>query len=117
MIAIPQTLPLWAVLSMLFVGAACGGSSETTLYNEPVTARVVVTDVQVSADDSKVESITVLTDDGEEITMIFGEEIEPAAWGPSHLLSHVGLGKTLGLKIEVTYIRGNESVTATNLSE
>ena len=115
--AIPRTLPLWAVLSFLIVGSACGGSSETTLYNEPVTARVVVTDVQVSADDSKVESITVLTDDGEEITMTLGEEIEPAAWGPSHLLSHVGLGKALGLKIEVTYIRGNESVTATNLSE
>ena len=115
--AVPSKLMLWAVPIMLVAGAACGGSSETTVSNEPVTARVIVTDVQVSADDKRVEYITVLTDDGEEITMKLGVGIEPAAWGPSHLLSHVGLGKSLGLKIEVTYVRTNESVTATQLSE
>ena len=107
----------WAVPIMLAVGAACGGSSETPVSNQSVSARVIVTDVQVSADDKRVEYITVLTDDGEEITMKLGEEIEPAAWGPSHLLSHADLGKSLGLKIEVTYVRTNDSVTATHLSE
>ncbi len=115
--AVPKALMLWAAPIMLIAGAACGGSSETTVSDEPVSARVIVTDVQVSADDERVEYITVLTDDGEEITMKLGEEIEPAAWGPSHLLSHAALGKTLGLKIEVTYVRTDESVTATQLSE
>lgn len=115
--AVPKALMLWAVPVMLVAGAACGGKSETTVYDEPVTARVIVTDVRVSADETRVESITVLMDDGEEITMKLGQEIEPAAWGPPHLLTHAGLGNSLGLKIEVTYVRGKESVTATNLSE
>jgi len=76
-----------------------------------------VTDVQVSPDETTVESITVLTDDGDEITMKLGAEIEPLAWGPPHLPSHAGLGRSLGLKIEVTYVRTEESVTAINLSE
>ena len=110
-------LLLWVSAIMLAAGAACGGSTETTDYGQPVSARVVVTDVQLSPDESTVESITVLTDDGEEITMKLGAEIEPLAWGPSHLLSHAGLGKSLGLKIEVTYIRTGDSVTAIKLSE
>lgn len=112
-----RTLILWAIPIMLAAGAACGGSSETSVYNEPVSARVIVTDVQVSADETRVEAITVLKDDGEEITMTLGEEIEPTAWAPPHLLSHAALGKSLGLKIEVTYIRTDGSVTATKLSE
>ena len=53
----------------------------------PRTLRVIVTDVQVSADDKRVESIIVLTDDAEELTTRLGHEIESAIWGPSHLLS------------------------------
>ena len=82
-----------------------------------MSARVIVTDVQVSADDKMVESITVLTDDGEELTMRLGDEIERTIWGPSHLLSHAGLGKSLGLKIGVTYVRTTEAVIVTQLSE
>ena len=48
---------------------------------EPVSARVIVTDVQVWADDKRVESITVVMEDGEELTMRLGDEIEPAVWG------------------------------------
>ena len=55
-----------------------------------MSARVIVTDVQVSADDKMVESITVLTDDGEELTMRLGNEIERTIWSPSHLLSQAG---------------------------
>ena len=80
--------------------AACGGSSETSIPQEPVSARVIVTHAQVSADDKRVEFITVLTNDGEELTMRLGDEIEPAIWGPSHLLSHADLDKSLGLKLE-----------------
>ena len=115
--AVPKTLMVWVVPVLLLVGTACGGSSETTDSSESVSARVIVTDVEVSADDKRVEYITVLTDDGEEITMELGEEIEPAVWSPSHLFSHAGLGKSLSLKIEVAYVRTNGSVTATKPSE
>ena len=103
---------LWVVPILLVVAVACGGSSR-----EPVSARVIVTDVQVSADGKTVESLTVRTDDGEELTMRLGDDIEPAIWGASHLLSHADLGKTLGIKIGVTYVRTTDSVIAIQLSE
>lgn len=115
--AVPKSLMVWVVPVLLLVGAACGGSTEATVYDETVSARVIVKDVQVSADGKRVEYITVLTDAGEEITMKLGPEIELATWGPSHLLSHAGLGESLGLKIEVTYVRNNGSMTATQLAE
>ena len=62
-----------------------------------------MTHVPFSADDNRVESITVLTDDGEELKMRLGDEIELAISGPSHLLSHADFGRSLGLKIGVTY--------------
>ncbi len=114
---VPRTLMLWLLPVLMVIAAACGGSSETPNPQEPVSARVIVTDVQVSADDKRVESITVLTDDGEELTMRLGNDIEPTAWGPSHLLSHAGLGESLGLKIGVTYVLTNGSLVATQLSE
>ncbi len=108
---------LWAVpILLVHIAGVCGGSSET--LNSPVSARVIVTDVQISADDgNKVESITVVTDDGEELTMRLGEGIEPAMWGPPHLLSHAALGESLGLKIGVTYIHTTESLIVTHLLE
>ena len=99
------------------MGCADPAGYRGSVPQEPVSARVIVTDVQVSADDKRVESITVLTDSGEEITMRLGDEIEPAIWGPSHLLSHADLGKSLGLKIGVTYVHTTDSVIATQLSE
>lgn len=59
----------------------------------------------------------MLMDDGEELTMRLGDEIEPEIWDPPHLLSHAGLGKSLGLKIGVTYVRRTDSVIVTQLSE
>ena len=47
----------------------------------PISERVIITGVQVSEDGSRVESITVLRVDGEELTMRLGDEIEPAIWG------------------------------------
>ncbi len=116
--AVARLPMLWAVPTVLVLVVACGGSSETPTSREPVSARVIVTDVQISADDdNRVESITVVTDDGEELTMRLGEGIEPAMWSPPHLLTHVGLGETLGIKIGVTYVRTTDSLIATQLSE
>ena len=98
---LPATLILWLLPVLLIIAAACGGGSENPIPQEPVSARVIVTDVQVSADDKLVESIKVLTDDGDELVLRMGDELEPSIWGPSHLLSHSGLGKSLGLKISV----------------
>ena len=102
---------------LLLVWAACGGGSQAAAPQEPVSARVIVTDVQVSADGDRVEAITVRTDDGKELTMRLGDNIDPANWGPPHLLSHAGLGKSLGLKIGVTYVQTAESVVAIELLE
>ena len=110
--AVPRTSMLWAVLILLVFAVACGASSQ-----EPVTARVIVTDVQVSVDGKTVESLTVRTDDGEQLTLRLGDDIEPAAWSPSHLLSHADLGESLGLKIGVTYVHTADSVIAIRLSE
>ena len=108
---------LSVIAVLLVVWAACGGGSEATAPREPVSARVLVMDVQVSADGERVESITVRTDDDKEIAMRLGDNIDPAIWGPLHLLSHAGLGKSLGLKIGVTYVETSESVVAIELTE
>lgn len=102
---------------LLLVWAACGGGSQAAEPQEPVSARVIVTDVQVSADNERVEYITVRTDDGKELTMRLGDNIDPAMWGRLHLLSHAGLGKSLGLKIGVTYVQTAELVVAIELTE
>ena len=110
--------PLLCMIPILLVVlAACGRGSEAAVPREPVSARVIVTDVQVSADGERVESITVRTDDDKEIAMGLGDKIDPAIWGRLHLLSHAGLGKSLGLKIGVTYVETSESVVAIELTE
>ena len=108
---------LLVVPALLHIVAGCGGGSDSPSPTGPVSARVIVTDVQVSADGKTVESLTVRTDDGEELTMRLGDDIEPAIWGAFHLLSHADLGKTLGIKIGVTYVRTTDSVIAIQLSE
>ena len=108
---------LCATLVLLVVLAACSGGSEAAAPREPVSARVIVTDVQVSADGERVETITVRTDDDKELSMRLGDNVDPVIWGPTHLLSHAGLGKSLGLKIGVTYVETSESVVAIELTE
>ncbi len=108
---------LGVVPVMLHIAAGCGGGSDALSPTGPVTARVIVTDVQVSADDTRVESITVVTEDGEELTIRLSEGIEPAMWDPPHLLTHVALGESLGIKIGVTYIHTTDSLIATQLLE
>ena len=83
----------------------------------PVSARVIIAGVPVSDQDDRVLSITVRTYAGEEMSLRLSDDINPADWDPMHRQGHQGLGESLGLKIEVTYVRTNESVTATQLSE
>ena len=113
---------LCATSILLVVLAGCGGS-ETAVPQEPVSVRVIVTDVQVFTDvqvlpvGERVEYITVRIDDNRELTMRLGDNIDPAVWGAPHLLTHIGLGRSLGLKIGVTYVETSESVVATELTE
>ena len=114
----PRFLTLWVVPILLHIATGCGGGSDALSPTGPVTARVIVTDVQISADDdNRVESITVVTDDGDELTLRLGEGIEPAMWGPPHLLTHAALGESLGIKIGVTYVNTAGSLIATQLLE
>ncbi len=102
---------------LLVFAVGCGGGSDSLSQTAPQSARVIVTDVQLSADKKRVEYITVVKDDGEELTMKLGEEIEPADWDPNHLLLHAGSGDSLGLTSGVAYVRSGPSVVATQLSE
>ena len=108
---------LFCATSILLVALAACGGSEAAAPPEPVSARIIVTDVQVSADGERVESITVRTGDDKELTLRLGDNIDPAIWGRLHLLSHAGLGKSLGLKIGVTYVQTAESLVVTELTE
>jgi len=105
-----------AATVLLVVLAGCGGSSGAADQG-PVTVTVVVTDAQVSADGQRVESITVLLDEGKERTMRLGDAIDPEIWGPPHILTHAGLGKEFGFKIGVTYIETPESLVVIELAE
>jgi len=102
---------------LVVVVAACGGNSQDAVTDEPTSARVIVTGVQVSPDGDRVESITIRTDEGKDLQMRLGENIDPAMWEPLHLQSHQGLGESLGLKIGVTYMQTPEGIVATALSE
>ncbi len=102
---------------LMMAVAACGGSSQDVVADEPTFARVIVTGVQVSADGDRVESITIRTDEGKDLQMRLGENIDPATWEPLHLQSHQGLGESLGLKIGVTYMQTPEGIVATALFE
>ena len=109
---------LFVVPILLVTLTVCGeGSSEELPLNESIFAKVIVTDVQLSADDETVESITVRTvEEDRDITMRFGDDIDPTIWGPSHLLGHVQSGK-FGIQIGVTYIRTPDGVVVTEFSE
>ena len=102
---------------LMMVVAACGGSSQDVVADEPTSARVIVTGVQVSPNGERVESIIIRTDEGKYLQMRLGENIDPAMWEPLHLQSHQGLGESLGLKIGVTYMQTPEGIVATALSE
>ena len=88
---------LGSIPILMLVVAACGGNSQEPISDEPISARVIVTNVELSTDGDRVESITVRTDDGRELPMRLADDIDPAAWAPAHLQSHQGLGE-LGIK-------------------
>lgn len=103
---------------LMVVLVACGGNSQAAVTDEPTTTRVIVKEVQVSPDGGRVESITIRTDEGEDLYLRLGENIDPAMWEPLHLQSHQGLGESLGFKIGVTYVRMSDGgLVATELTE
>ena len=108
---------LCAALIPLVVLAGCGGGSEAAVPQGPVSASVIVTDAQVSADGERVEYITVRTDNDKEVTLRMGNDIDPEIWGPPHLLTHAGLGKSFGLKIGITYVEESGSLVVIDLTE
>ena len=57
---------------MMVVLAACGGSTQDGVTDEPTTARVLVTEVQVSSAGDRIESITIRTDEGKDLHMRLG---------------------------------------------
>ena len=63
------------IMPLLLAIAACGGSpnQEEAISDVPQSARVIVIDVQVSADGNEVESITVRKGNGEELLMRLSE--------------------------------------------
>ena len=63
------------------------------------------------------ESITVLTDDGNELTMPLDDGIDPAMWGPRHLRGHIQAGKTFGFKIGITYTQTRDGNAVIELTE
>lgn len=65
---------LCATSILLVVLAACGGGSEAAVPQGPISARVIVTDVQVSADGERVEYITVSIDDDKKIIAASGRQ-------------------------------------------
>jgi len=73
---------------LMVVVVACGGSFQDAVTDEPVSARVLVTEVQVSPDGDRVESITIRTDEGNVLHLRLGDNIDPAMWEPLHLQSH-----------------------------
>ena len=106
-----KSILICSILFLMGLLVACGGSTQ-----EPVSARVIVTNVEVSIDGDRVESITVRTDAGRELPMRLSDGIDPAAWAPAHLQGHQGLGE-LGVKIGVTYIQTSEGIIVTDLFE
>lgn len=104
--------------TLVALATACGGSvPEAPESNEPVSARVVVKAVTVSSEGDRVESITVLTDDGEELTMPLDDGIDPLIWGPRHLQGHIQIGETLGFKIGIRYVKTRDGTVVIELNE
>lgn len=96
---------------MLVAVGACGDGTP-----ELVSARVIITNVQLSGDGSHVESINVRTREGKELSIRLSEEIDPRDWSPIHLQGHVQGGK-LGIQIGVRYIETSDGKVAMELVE
>ena len=104
-----------AAVVLVALVACSNGSAQLPVSDEPIFAKAIVTSVVVSEDKSRAESITVRIDE-DEVAMRLSEDIDPALWGPQHLLGHVLAGE-LGITIGVTYVVTSEGVIAIELSE
>jgi len=104
------------IIVLLALLACSRTSAQLPVSDEPVFAKVIVTDVVLSENESQVESITVRIDDGDEVQMRMDDDIDLTLWGPQHLLGHVQAG-TLGITIGVTYVVTSDGVFAIEFSE
>jgi len=115
---LPGCFLVFLILVLTAGISACGGGSPEPLSKgEEGTARVVVTGVEVSQDGQTVEFITVQTEDGEELTLTLGEEIDLMNWSPQHLQLHIGLGENFGFSIGLEYETTDEGTIAIGLLE
>lgn len=84
---------------------------------ESLNARVIVTDLSLSADGKSVESITVRTEDEMELVLRLGTDINPTTWGPAHIRGHMETGKAFGFTIGVNFVETSEGPVAIEFSE
>ena len=98
------------------VAAACGGGPPLDL-STPVTARVLVTGVELAPDGGRVDWISVRTESGDTYRLRIGPDIESSDWDPKHLQGHQGLGESLGFTIGVTFVEAEGVLTALELVE
>ena len=68
---------LGSIPILMLVVVACGSNAPEPIFDEPISARVIVTNVELSTDGDRVESITVRTDDGRELPMRLADDIDP----------------------------------------
>ena len=111
---------LATVLTAAIFMASCNGSSGAPPISdviEPVNARVIVTDLTLSADEKTVDSITVRSEDEIELTLRLGTDINPTTWGPAHIRGHIETGKAFGFTIGVKYVETSEGMVIIELSE
>ena len=78
-----MTLFLMFVVPALVVAlVACSRSSaQLPVSDEPIFAKVIVTTVVLSEDESQVKSITVRIEEEDEVAMRLSDDIDPTLWG------------------------------------
>ena len=73
-----KSFSLFVVPVVLVIIAACSaGSVQLPVSDDPVFAKVIVTNLVISEDESRVESITARIDDGDEVDMRLSSDIDP----------------------------------------
>ena len=82
-------LAMASVILMFWSG--CGGSSQEPRSDEPFFSRMVVTEMRLSADGDRVETVNVPTDGGEDLSLSLSQDIDSIAWSAKHISGHIRL--------------------------
>ena len=86
------------LLIVPMVPIGCGETAKEGV----VSVRATVTDVRPAADGQNVASIKIKIEDGKEIEVRIGEQINQTVWGMPHLQGHRQLGHRIGVKYQET---------------